>query len=159
METGEDRKEERRGARAESKRLRAKRRAWREIAKNDMDWDYQYIFILLRFKIGNMVEFFEGSGVYQDKECPESSYHATLSSLRTCLRLLDRIVADDYGPDAAIDAEYHRYDDPSEGFRNNAPDAVAKAWLASARRADRRKESDIRRLFAVMAKNILLWWD
>lgn len=149
-------KEQRRWRRAY---LKKKKRGWRAIAKNDHDWDYEYLLDVLRFKLHSMSDFFDGPLVVQDKSAPE--YQECSASLKDACDLCDTIVADSYEPDASIDAEYHRYDvfsgDNLTG--NNAPETLRKKWLKACADAERQKQSDIERLFSIIGKYLGYWWD
>jgi len=156
---------------------------WFPVIWKDRDYDHDFIFEILKFKLNNMANRFEQTNRFVD-----STKQA--SKIRTCVRLIQKIQDDDYS------SEMHEYWDTKmrvervKGSTNHSlefddirddlhlylakyPNDVRRALkssylkdkenssnkqiaiVVSRLREDRAKTL----LFKIMNKNIFSWWD
>lgn len=123
---------------------------WFSIIWKDQDWDYSFLLKILRFKINNMIEFFE-----------EDIYHDTkdeIKQMKFTLRVLDRIIEQDYmHPDFLRILDSHEDTmkvliNENQEFYTDAEDVFWNKW------SDHWEARDKRLLFKVLQKHIEKWW-
>ena len=156
---------------------------WFPVIWKDRDYDHDFIFEILKFKLNNMANRFEQTNLFVD-----STKQA--SKIRTCVRLIQKIQDDDYT------SEMHEYWDTKmrieriknstnhslefDDTRNDLHLYLAK-YLNDVRRALKssylkdRENPSIKQiaivvsrlreqrakslLFKIMDRNIMSWWD
>lgn len=64
---------------------------WLPILLDDEDWDYGYFEILMRKKLQRMVNYFT-------KSCLVSDNDIMIKQINFCIKILDRLIEDDYFP-------------------------------------------------------------
>lgn len=136
------------------------------------DWDYSYLLILLRFKLKRIKYALENGLSIEDKSGTQS--------IKICIRLLDRLIADSYN--YWKDRHYAKWGSPDFDFvedseheefgklyrmvdkrhRNMSQDDLDKEHeecLAAMKKDEEHKDRDSRLLFSIMNKYYTWWWD
>jgi hypothetical protein len=108
---------------------------WFPIIWKDKPWDHVYLYYILRKKLSTMEEFYASD----DPVCLGAKDN--LKNIKTCRILLDRLIKDDYIPDAFLE----------EKDRKKCKRIIDHAEL--------QHKQDIELLFWIMKKHIRGWWD
>lgn len=142
---------------------------------NSYEWDHSYLLKLLRFKLSRMKYALENGHSEYDKQ--------TIQSLRVCLRLLDRLIKDEYN--YWIDKNYAKWGHPDFDFvetnehpfsdefgslysmvdrrhDNMTEEEILKErddFMLAMKKDDSHRERDARLLFSIMSKYYTYWWD
>lgn len=147
---------------------------WIPVLWNDYDWDYHFIFPILRFKLYNMGKCFynnisKGYGWVGDEKA--------IRELKTCVCLLDRLIEDDYEYEACrnmidrwgeIQFKETTLDNGGSKLTNFTREKILtkkdkiqaqKDTIREDQRAFDRKKYDIEYLFKIMHRKMLSWWD
>lgn len=69
------------------------KKRWKEFCKYDMDWDYIYLFEIIIHKLELMYEHFKKYNCEATEDLP-------MVSLKNCIEIGKRILADEYGDEA-----------------------------------------------------------
>lgn len=139
--------------------------AWIPVIWRDRDYDYVFIYKILRYKLSRM-----------EKACSIAIDKHTAEDLRLAQNLLKRLEEDNY---AELEEKYHerrwgmldiKFTETCNPHVNlgefyyekaKSPEENAKANKEASdigRRADKRRENDLDYLFFHMQKNIQRWW-
>jgi len=104
---------------------------WYKVIWNDRNWDYSYIYIILRHKLH-----------LTEKSIRKNNNHVTAKKdadgVRLCVLLLDRLIADDY------------FEIASRRYKNTKRTLEHEELL---------REQDLDYLFKFIKKHIKTWWD
>lgn len=114
--------------------IRSIKKLWRwiPIIYKDRDWDYWYIYELLKYKLEDMENYIRKDGIHVYNE-------HDADKIKTALRLLDRLQSEHY---------VQEYYDAQDGFTLEGINA-ALAKQAKAQRI----------FFKFLDHNIQKWWD
>lgn len=127
------------------KETRLRQKEYYAFAKNNPDWDYIYLFDLLKFKLSRI------------EKCLRTGFcdqHAlTLKSLKVCIRLCDRISKEKYN--YAIRQHEKKFPSHYDSFSFEVIKDFQKALEADTRS----RERDVRLLFQIISKYYIQWWD
>lgn len=137
---------------------------WFKVIWNDRNWDYHYIFVILRHKLNLMEKAIRNNNNHTEAE-------RDADQIKECVEILDRLINDVYF-DLAYE-EYHKKwgeidfkvrdgrlelnnsnvqtPEDHEEERHDFKNATMKEHVM--------KENDIHKLFALMRNNIQGWWD
>ena len=119
---------------------------WFPILVEDRQYDYIYLYEVIRHKLVLMLELFsseEASTLYVLKDVYEINY---------CIYLLDRLIADDYMTQEATDYYLGKLNNTSK----EPEPAVVKQWFKDEIEA---KNKDRKELFNRLENHIEGWWD
>lgn len=136
---------------------------WFPIIWNDRDWDYIYLFEILKFKIKEMERLQKEHGHSIESE-------KIAADLRKCYLILKRITEEDFD---YFDMAFHDYDKKWEGTGEHYMERYEKRGIGDISRVKQenkdfnmanKKENDLKQadidfLFQFMAKHIQSWWD
>lgn len=115
----------------------------------DRDWDYSYIDRLLRFKLNKMANKMEKYDQHTSKD-------ATVKQLRFCVKLLDRLIADDYiHPDFEKTFSERSTNDILTGKNKNFTDEDFSNWM---KYESYLREKDRCVLENIIKKHMTGWW-
>jgi hypothetical protein len=137
---------------------------WFKIIWKDRNWDYLFIFIILRHKLHLMEK-----SIRENENHTEATRDA--DQIKECVDILDRLVDDVY-----FDLAYKEYEEKwgEIAFKlenNQLSTASPKAQTPEEHEEERHdfknatmkesilKEKDINKLFNLLKKNIQNWWD
>jgi len=114
--------------------IRSIKKLWRwiPIIYKDRDWDYWYIYELLKYKLEDMENYMRKDGIHVYNE-------HDADKIKTALRLLDRLQSEHY-----VQEYYDNVDKFTMEGINKALDKQAKAQ---------------RIFFKFLDHNIQKWWD
>ena len=119
---------------------------WFPILVEDRQYDYIYLYEVIRHKLVLMLELFsseKASTLYVLKDVYEINY---------CIYLLDRLIADDYMTQEATDYYVGKLNNTSK----EPEPAVVKQWFKDEIEA---KNKDRKELFNRLENHIEGWWD
>lgn len=134
---------------------------------SNYDWDIGYLHKLMLFKLKRMQHaLINGVSIHEK---------TTLQSLRICIKLLERIVEDNYSYNTDRHdekwgkAEFRTEPEPNSPYsrlivhRDKVTPETEKQerleFLAACRKDDERETRDIKLLHNIMAKYSRAWWD
>lgn len=145
---------------------------WSPVIYQDRQWDFTYLYDILRFKLNEMQKFFDS------KQAISLDSEKRALQMRKCIRLIDKLSKDVY------DEKYHRQleqkwgelqwkFEPIEdrpGFnrlimhRENIKtpedeEQERKELLEGMKKAEKERQQDLEELFSIIKKNIHTWWD
>lgn len=106
---------------------------WFGVIWNNRDWDHTFLYIVLRFKLKRMLNYFEKHG--------HSNHTKTIKDIKICISLIDTILKDNFLPDFDI-LSVHNI-------------TKHKFWVIE----HKRKQKYIDLLFKIMSKYSIGWWD
>lgn len=113
---------------------------------HDRDWDYSYIDRLMRFKLNKMANKME----------KHTSKDPAIKQLRFCVKLLDRLIADDYiHPDFEKTFNERSTSDILTGKNKNFTDEDFSKWMKYEAYL---REKDRCVLENIMKKHMTGWW-
>ncbi len=130
---------------------------WFKIVWKDRDWDFYWVYCLLRFKLNRMSKSFEKYDIHVDVE-------KKVKQIKIVVALLDRLIEDDYA-----DYEYEKFGDVRyEGTRENrifnwtenrpfTNEELQLLRIASDKEIYMRNQ-DLDLLFSSLRKHIEGWW-
>jgi len=134
---------------------------WFPIVWKDRDWDHQFLYDILRFKLNNIEKELRGSWVGSDKEAKH---------VKKCVHLLDRLITDDYHEIAHKDF-YKKWGEPDFSINKGMFKPVYPNDPNDEKQEERDKEykrkmgsseylnnQDLEMLFDIMKKRIRNWW-
>jgi hypothetical protein len=141
---------------------------WTPVIWNDREWDQDYLYAILEFKIKNMQEFYESG---QSNTCQES-VNETISEMKEIRRLIDRIRNDVYLDETSVEfnKKYPNYYkdafnfEPVEGKSYSRLVSKAGKEAESEHRlccefAEKNKQEERKQLFGLLRDKIEGWWD
>lgn len=142
---------------------------WFPIVWKDRDWDYNFLLLLMRFKLKRMEKEFRS---YNDTIV---SNKLSADKIRECVLLLDRIIEDKY---TAFDKHDKKWGEPDFKFVNtDNPELTElkivrpnvktdederqerKEWSRCLKHEDALKEQDWKRFYDNLIKYMKGWWD
>jgi hypothetical protein len=141
---------------------------WIPIIWKDREWDQDYLYTILEFKIKNMQEFYESG---QSNTCQET-VDKTIRDMKEARRLINRIRNDVYLEEVSFEfnKKYPNYYkeaftfEPIDGKKGNR--LVSKASPESEEEhreccniADKNREDERKQLFELLRDKIEEWWD
>lgn len=115
---------------------------WFPVIWNDGDGDYGWMFLILKFKLERM---YETDGTWYKDE-PDHD-----KNVRTCILLLDRILAEDYGM-WAVSGTF-------EPFAFHVKKCLAFDEDSFSKYTEYMIKQDLHLLFSLMEKHVRCWWD
>jgi len=144
---------------------------WIPIIWQDRDWDYQYLYDVLKFKMSNMINYIKK---YSHTAEPENTN--IINSMIEVRDLINKIQTFDYSKESLKQIGfYNKYPDfqlkmdfvkePNEdGYytaKFNLEEGSEKEKLYNSHYELKAKleNDDIHKLFELMATNIRNWWD
>lgn len=148
------------------KEFRDRLKDWSKVLKDDADFDYAYILIILKYKLQRTrLHIQEHNIVVRAKEICDG--------IKEVEDLLDRVIEDDYfrGLFQEFQKKYgkatlHREKLPSGNFVveqhvNGKPMTarVRRGLRAVSIKAGNMRQADLDKAFALMSKRIFEWWD
>lgn len=122
---------------------------WMPVIWNDEDFDYNYLFIIMRHKLISMRDFFNSDSavtLYAEERAKE---------MDICIKILNRIIEDDYHENALM---WHDKKWGKNYFKEKS-ETERKEFLNWMELADDNKKQDIIYLNAMLEKHIFKWWD
>jgi hypothetical protein len=139
---------------------------WFPVIWSDNDWDFQYFYDILAFKIENMLKYYDKSAIL----CEEDKQEIVKDLLR-CSQLLDKLTNNLYEEEAFSDY-YYKY--PGDYFdhiqieRNgkqvwkwvdNRTDEMKKEFRECSIKATELEEQCRKELFQLISDKINFWWE
>ena len=138
---------------------------WLPTIWRDRDWDYVYLFLILRKKLSLMEKFFAS-----DKALT-ANHKEVANNIKECREILDRLIEDNYLAEK-YDKHYEKWGQPEfniEGenleitYKNVKTEedeiTMRKEFRELAIKEMEEKENDKNLLFEKMAQSITSWWD
>ena len=137
---------------------------WLPIIWGDRNWDFHYLYLMLRHKVEAMEKYIKEEGHIAEAD-------VIALEMRICIEALDRLIADDYETPAFLfhDEKWGEIDMRFEGSRMfiDRKNAVTeeeieqekKEWKVCMDRAVKNREEDRDGLFHSMGMYIDNWWD
>lgn len=119
------------------KRLCIKFYYWIPVLMKDEEWDYSYLYIILRTKIICMLNHLKQKDRYVGQD-------EVMKSMQECIYLLDRLITENYTN------EYNEY-------KRTTP--LLEQQLRYYEFVNTLQEQDREKLFSLLSKNIEKWWD
>lgn len=126
---------------------------------NDRDWDEQYMYEMLLFKLKRMHKFFEGEKAISEP-APEVA-----KEIQEVISMLERVINDDYYPieyDTSkffdivhTEAEGHRITE----FQTDWNNEDFKKWTEQNNQAEIQRVEDTKTLFKKIGEKSQGWWD
>jgi hypothetical protein len=107
---------------------------YRKVLANDYDWDYTFIFIMLRTKLNFIKKHNEEYSLLTDDLIEKYN-----NQLNECITRLDKLIDDNYF--------YEEYAKNHDSFENSFKDI------------EEQKETVKNELFDIIKENIFYWWD
>lgn len=136
------------------------KKRWKQVVKEDYDWDGSHLFILILIKLHYMLEYFEHGYI-----CVQEEYDKILISLREAVELGDKIWADEY-EDAAMEFGrihcQHREEQRENGivcWGEWDNEENSKVWHDMIEAAWQTKQADELKFFTIIAEHYNEWWD
>lgn len=145
--------------------------SWFPIIWKDRNWDYWFIYVILRHKLHLMEQNIRRYGHHttSDKDADK---------IKVCVLLLDRLINDDYHENVYYQY-YKRWGHPEMVFqeftknsklgellfrypnvKNEEDDKLRHAqYLSKGQLSEALKKQDLDLLFKIMNKHIQTWWD
>lgn len=137
---------------------------WFKVIWNDRNWDYHYIFVILRHKLNLMEKAIRNNNNHTEAE-------RDADQIKECVEILDRLINDVY-----FDLAYKEYEEKwgelqfrveNNQLKINKPNVQTPEEHEEERHDFKNatmkehvmKENDIHKLFALMRNNIQGWWD
>lgn len=143
-----------------------------KIGWKSYDWDYSYLLILLRFKLQRMKKVLEYGNCIPEKQ--------GLQSIKICLRLLDRLITDNYN--YWKNKHYDKWGQPEFDFVEDSEDEELgklfamidkrhnsmnqeeleqerEEYMVAIKKDEEHTQRDSRLLFSIMNKYYTWWWD
>lgn len=123
---------------------------------NDYDWDYSYIYVLLKYKLERTYK-----AIDYGYELPKSK-NKRLKSLKRCIVLLENLIKDDYCKQELN--VYHKNNKTNwikekDGSLVSPPNKNWKELTRLVKKQDLLRKSDTKELFDLMAQNTRSWWS
>lgn len=141
---------------------------WMPVIWQDREWDQDYLYAILEFKIKNMQEFYESG---QSSTCQEK-VDETITEMKEARRLINRIRNDVYLDEATLefDKKYPNYHKEAFNFEKiEGSDCSRLVSYASKESelehrkccdiAEKNKEEERKQLFELLRDKIEGWWD
>jgi hypothetical protein len=123
---------------------------WLKVLWDDFDWDYYFLFEILRKKLLNMATHFIKFGNSDDR-------YEVATQMLTCVYLIEMIQEDNF-----CDREWEEYWEkyPFTGWDNNNYSEEQSTTIFSISSKEMFiKQEVINQLFKIISENIQTWWD
>jgi hypothetical protein len=132
---------------------------WKEFLKDDVDFDYNYVLKVLRYKLFRLRTHIVTHRMITD--APKVA-----KEIKEVLDLLDRVIEDKH-EERAIDAFLEKHGLKEIGGRcneegeweSNLPSEFNSEYLKAISDGNEARREDLKQAFALMAENIWGWWD
>lgn len=138
------------------------KKRWKNLVKEDFDWDYNYLDNLVIHKLELMLEYYsDPDNVAQEEE----SRLQIVNEIKECLDLFDKALTHDYNREASEFFVQHCL--PQEN-----PDEFGLAWrwkwdneenydkwLEMEKQAEQQEQEDIETAYRLIGKYRAGWWD
>ena len=134
---------------------------WFPIVWCDRDWDHNYLYEILRFKLNRMEQELHGSWIGSDKEAKE---------VKKCVLLLDRLLKDEYH-EIAYKNFYKKWGEPDYTINKNIfkpvypndpndenEEEIEIEYKRKMNDSQYLEDQDVEMLFDIMKKRIRRWW-
>lgn len=144
---------------------------WFPVVWTDRNWDHQFIYEVLRFKLSETSKYLRKYGHHLNAE-------RDADNIQVCVNLLDRLLKDEYHEmvfklhDKKWGRPKFNWDDVKDkpgycSLRIERPNVITEKDKEQERKEFRRisgheeqlRKQDIRYLFKMMTKHIQGWWD
>lgn len=143
--------------------------AWFPVIWNDHDWDHDYLYRIIAFKLGRMENAIRNGGISSQSE-------ATADRIRTARLAIERLIADEYWTFQAYrdllvpedfmgpEREKARLEDEADGgaffsFVSTLPDEHLPRFRELSARAEQLKKQDLELFARMFVKYSQTWWD
>ena len=128
---------------------------WFKIIWTDRDWDHNYLYFILKFKLERMRDYnkIHGSSV---------NSNITAQRIDKCVKILDKLIEDDFstpGYEDDLKIEWIKTEDPElyeAKFNSSIPEDVRQNEYQL--QTDRRIKH-IKTLFSILEKRVETFWD
>lgn len=141
---------------------------WTPVIWKDREWDQDYLYAILEFKIKNMQKFYESG---ESTTCQEK-VDETISEMKEVRRLIARIRNDVYLEEATIDfnKKYPNYHKEAFNFEKIEGSKCSRLVSYASKEseleyrkycdiADKNREEERKQLFELLRDKIEGWWD
>ena len=142
---------------------------WLPVVWRDRDWDQAFLYEVLRFKLGRMERF-------QRERGHSVEFKGIAGEIGLCVKLLDRIIKDDYLVNALNPherkwgeaeithtpiegSEYVSIDVRVLGLEGKYKELEEAGRLSRYHHSDYMRRQDIDMLFDTMKRYVECWWD
>jgi|SRR5690606_25902912 len=126
-------------------------RLWLPILKEDQQWDYVYLYEVMKHKLELMEDLQRTVGNSVDAK-------VYADEMRLVIEALDRLIKEDYLPSEAN--EYYENITVEEFVnRKEMTDEEREEHIAWFKKEEESKDKDRKFVFEYMEKNIERWWD
>lgn len=128
---------------------------WFKIIWTDRDWDHNYLYFILKFKLERMRDYNKNHG-----HCVNSNI--TAQRIDKCVNILDKLIEDDFstpGYEDDLKIEWIKTEDPElyeAKFNSSIPEDVRQNEYQL--QTDRRIKH-IKTLFSILEKRVETFWD
>ncbi len=120
---------------------------------NDRDWDQHYFYILMKKKLERMRDYNRNHG-----HCVNSEY--TAQKIDIAIKLLDRIIKDDFGNNEFYDEFNFKFIDGRIELETKIPeDEFNKKFKEETDKEYNLRKKYIKTLFSLLEKRIERFWD
>jgi len=128
---------------------------WFKIIWNDRDWDHNYLYYILKFKLERMRDYNKKYG-----HCVNSNI--TAQRINKCVKILDKLIEDDFSTPGYV------YDIKIEWIETEDPELYEAKFHTSIPEDVRHNEYQLRRdrrikhiktLFSILEKRVETFWD
>lgn len=126
---------------------------WAPLVWKDRDYDYSFIEDLLRFKLRNMMHFFNGP----DTDMLNAYKYA--EEIEEVLYLLDRLHDDNYIEEVSPGFFDKYFTDDFEKIINEITEEERKFNISVYNQAEALEKEDRRRAYQLLSERIKSWWD
>lgn len=128
--------------------------SWSPIIFQDRDWDHFYFHVIMKKKLERMRDYNINSG-----HCENS--HITAQKINTCIKLLDKLIKDDFQDEEFWKDVKHEWIELDEEYSELK--TVSK-YSQEEISAQIKKENNLRRkyiktLYSILEKRVETFWD
>jgi len=117
---------------------------------NDRDWDFIFVFILLKYKIERILKHLKNSPFTTLRPKEEKR-------LKTILFLLDRLIKEDFN-DNELDNLFKKFKPSLIGFNNRTKEEIAEFSRYFKKNVHIKRHHE-ELLFNLISKHYAKWWD
>jgi hypothetical protein len=133
---------------------------YKSILWSDKWFDFYYFLNIIKFKLKNDAKKYKKYGI-------TTSAHKYALQMEICVILLDKIIKDDYCAKEIDDHDkkwkmgnnFNDYINKKSHLSDKDKEQQRKEFLDIIKKADEEKDKDINKVFDIIKKNILYWWD
>ena len=141
---------------------------WIPVIWEDREWDYNFLYRILDFKIKNMQEFYEsGKSIIADEEV-----NKTISEMKEVRKLINRVSNHDYLEESLkeFNKKYPSFIEESMNFEptedgkfytrvSKASQESEDEFKKASDISEQNKNNDMDKLFKLLRDNIEGWWE